>query len=164
MGYPKSNGDVFSADEANSGVYNIIELYEGTDLDGTNTTTTHTLNLTASQISKYDYIDIQINGKFYARSHQSSSGGGTSGEITLGIENTIPDPDETILPTYIVCNAGTHGDNSGERTICNYFNVIYKLTSADKANGVALKFTVVGSGYNGTFTNRQIIIRGSLKY
>ena len=154
MGYPKSNGDVFSADEANSGVYNIIELYEGTGLDSTGSSSDNTITLTASQINKYDFIDIQINGKFLVYDN-----GSTTAEISLKIENVIPAPDETILATYKVVDSIIENDRNTIET----FNLVYELTTDDKTNGIGLKFTITGVG-SYSFTNRQIIIRGSLKY
>ena len=87
----------------------------------------------------------------------------------MKIENTTPDPDETVLADMIIVDsqANSAGDIDSASERIQHFEHMYTLTSADKTDGIALKFTLTftNTGVSGSrksaFTNRQIILEGT---
>ena len=151
----------------NFGGVKIHEVYTGTDLDLSNSTTSETsathefTAITADNLGNADYIDLELNlfqfiyhdetvqGDSYIKIESKDIGGSYSDSLAKSI---------TMSGDYN--NTGTPTTSNGSLQCIRW---VHTLTASEKSNGVQFRVTnYIKSGMvnPSTSTNRQVIIKG----
>jgi archaellum component FlaF (FlaF/FlaG flagellin family) len=159
--FPKVDGDILYASEANFAVTDILLVYTGTDLNVNAPTSDIDINVYEMTDITFgattpDYIEILVDGTFVA--------GQTSGaDVICGAGIKIEAKEiGGAYSTLINVNCANSNRYSGTQS-SNSNTFFHTLTAGMKTNGVKYKITTTatkGTSGSASFSNRAIVFRG----
>ena len=158
--FPKIGNDPIYVSEFNNFYERILEVYTGTDLDGSGAgAASHELTATTFDIEP-TYINIKILALMKASA--SNIANTRTSSVTIKIEvKDIGGSYSSVFDRIVVNADATSGTNSGENNTENCIEYLHTLTANEKTNGFQIKITATratSGSANAVFTNDQIVV------
>jgi len=167
--FPKSDGHVFYADEANKIVNSVKQVYTGTGFNSAKSGTAgsdtqdHELDaITSTSLQGYDYVVIEITGFSGVCSAQSS--GSAAVEVKIQAKETGGVYVDSMAYKTTLC-VSSFSPGAFPTSVTSTLTYYHTLTAGEKANGV--QFTVFsrstttgpGSDNSSSFTNINTTVK-----
>lgn len=162
--FPKSDGDILYASEANL-LRSVFQLYEGTGFDNS-TVTPISYELTAissSLLTSVKYINLRFLLNTVAYRDEFSKTGATSYPTMLIEKRNGVGSYSTVMTTTNLQTTYASYDIDGSQTDeLRTFNWLYELNATDISDGIQFKITTIANKAAGasqsSITNKQTVI------